>query len=113
MGLTLRVTMLLFRHQQRAGDNKMTTKLHKQYEGCYRTDSVNGQFGQIKRIAAMRGRHAAPGTEWRVEIRDSETGNLRRYAGIWPTRREALRECAEVLGPAEQQFIAALGPCGK
>lgn len=36
---------------------------------------------------------------WHVEIRDSDTGTLRRYAGIWPTLRSAKAEAEHVLSP--------------
>lgn len=64
-------------------------KLRKHYGGCYRTPSVNGRFGQIKK--------ATNPTSWLAEIRDSETGAIIRYAGYWPTLKSANEEVASLL----------------
>ena len=53
------------------------------YPGCYRVKLASPKyFLQIKR----RGR------EWLSEIRESETGTLVCYRGIWPTLRDAIDE---------------------
>lgn len=61
-------------------------KLKKHYPGCYRTETVHGRFGQIKR----------DGREWKAEIR-SRSGDLERYAGIWGTRKDAVDEVEHIL----------------
>lgn len=66
-------------------------QLHKHDDGCYRTDSVAGLFGQVRKLQTRRG------AEWRAEIRNSDTGAFVRHAGIWPKRRAALRELEAIL----------------
>ena len=57
-------------------------KLKKHYEGCYRI-SFGDVFGQIKKVRR---------SQWQAEVRDTQTGQLIRYAGLWNTRREAIEE---------------------
>jgi hypothetical protein len=66
-------------------------KLHRHDEGCYRTDTVGGRFGQIRKLQTRRG------AEWKAEIRNSETGAFVRAAGHWPKLRAALLECEAIL----------------
>lgn len=47
----------------------------------------NYRFGQIKR----------EGRRWTAEIRESQTGALVRFAGIWATKRDAVEECEHIL----------------
>lgn len=56
----------------------------KHYPGCYRVRRADGAeiFGQIKKF----------GRKWRAEIRNTDTGNLVREAGIWPTLNDARDE---------------------
>lgn len=73
-------------------------RFHQHGPEVIRTDSISGRFGQIRKVAALGTRERpARGVEWKAEIRIAETGGLVRYAGIWPTRRAALRECEEIL----------------
>jgi len=54
------------------------------YPGCYRVKLADPKyFAQIKQI----GKH-----QWLNEIRESETGILVGYAGIWDTVRDAVDE---------------------
>lgn len=62
-------------------------KLHKHYRGCYRTETVNGKFGQIKKV----------NLKWVAEIRSSDTGNLLRFAGVWSSRKDAVEEVEHIL----------------
>lgn len=59
--------------------------VQQHYHGCYRWTIDGEQFGQVKR----------DGHQWKAEIRESSTGSLIRYAGIWPTLREALAELVD------------------
>jgi len=43
-------------------------------------------------------------TKWYADVRDSRTGNLKRYAGIWNTRRDAIEEAEDLL----RQYAAIL-----
>lgn len=54
---------------------------------CYRVSGNGDRFGQIKR----------DGREWHAEIRDTESGSLVRFAGIWNTRRDAIEEVEFIL----------------
>lgn len=63
-------------------------KFTKWMRGYYRL-SDETRFAGIK--------HERDG--WHVEIRDSDTGTLQRYAGIWPTLKDAREEAARVLNP--------------
>ena len=55
----------------------------KHYPGCYRVRMENSDiFGQIKRS----------GRKWNAEIRYTATGELKHFAGIWSTKREAVQE---------------------
>ena len=56
-------------------------KLKKHYEGCYRIN-YGDIFGQIKKVKRT----------WQAEVRNTKTGQLIRYAGLWNTRREAIEE---------------------
>ena len=60
----------------------MQATIRKHYPGCYRlSPPTDEEFGQVKRH----------GREWHAEIRFSN-GDLKRYAGIWNTRRETVEE---------------------
>lgn len=54
----------------------------KQYSGSYRLTISHGRFAQIRKSTGA----------WLVEIRISDTGELVRYAGLWPTLAEAKAE---------------------
>jgi hypothetical protein len=56
--------------------------------GAYRIRLTPAHFGQIIR----RGR------EWHAEVRYVDTGVLKRYAGIWGTRRDAVEELLHIGG---------------
>ena len=62
-------------------------KLTKLYKGFYRVH-VDGSddFGQIMKEKS----------KWYAEIRDSD-GVIRRYAGIWNTRQDAVQEVERLL----------------
>lgn len=64
-------------------------KLTKLYAGCYRLSAHLAwtAFGHIRRNGQL----------WEAEIRDTETGNLRRPAGLWATRAAAAQECCDLL----------------
>ena len=67
------------------------TTVAKHYDGCFRVRTDNeSRFGQIKR----------EGREWHAEIRDKQSGQIIRYAGIWSTKRDAVEECCDILGRA-------------
>ena len=82
-------------------------KFEKWMRGYYRLSS-EAQFAGI--------RHQRDG--WHIEIRDSATGTLQRYAGIWRTLRDARAEAEHALNPtplieifgdiAAQRRIAAI-----
>jgi hypothetical protein len=62
--------------------------LRKIYAGCYRYSStLSFAFGHIRRNGAL----------WQADIRNSETGDLIRCAGLWATRREAQDEVRDLL----------------
>jgi|DEB0MinimDraft_3_1074331.scaffolds.fasta_scaffold245806_1 hypothetical protein len=65
----------------------MTIKTSKHYQGCYRISNGSAEFGQIRK----------QGREWHAEIRNMQTGDLVRYAGIWSTKRDAVDECLFIL----------------
>ncbi|KKN40169.1 hypothetical protein LCGC14_0736010 [marine sediment metagenome] len=67
-------------------------RFQKWMRGYYRL-SADTQFAGIRRDR----------DGWHVEIRDSATGTLQRYAGIWPTLREARDEAEHVLSTAEAE----------
>jgi hypothetical protein len=52
------------------------------YKGCWRITLNPDDFGQVKREGRM----------WLGEVRDTNTGNLLRYAGLWHSRRAAIEE---------------------
>lgn len=54
---------------------------------CYRVSCNGACFGQIKR----------DGREWHAEIRDTESGHLVRFAGVWRTRCDAIEEVEFIL----------------
>lgn len=61
------------------------------YSGCYRVRWDDGKrlhvFGQIKKC----------GQQWHADIRKTETGELQRYAGVWPTLKAAREEVEAIL----------------
>jgi hypothetical protein len=61
-------------------------KFKKWMAGYYRLSAET-------KFAGIRREHDG----WHVEIRDSYTGTLQRYAGIWPTLRIAKAEAALIL----------------
>jgi len=63
----------------------MTVRMHR--TGVYRLSNGGDRFGQVRRV----------GREWHAEIRETETGTLVRFAGIWRTRRDAVEEIQHVL----------------
>ena len=54
---------------------------------CYRVSCNGDRFGQIRKH----------GREWHAEIRDTESGSLIRFAGVWRTRRDATEEIESIL----------------
>lgn len=66
----------------------MAATIKKHYIGCYRVTYPDAyEFGQIKH----------EGRNWLAEIRDTETGRIVRFAGIWKTKHEAIEECEFIL----------------
>ena len=69
----------------------LSIKIH--YQGCYRiSDERNVEdpfsvFGQIYK----------DGRKWIAEIRYSESGDIKRYAGIWDTKKDAIEEVVFII----------------
>jgi len=61
--------------------------IEKHYQGCYRVRDGGEFFGQVKR----------EGRTWVAEIRETNSGDLMRYAGIWSSKRDAVEECESIL----------------
>ena len=61
--------------------------LRKHCSGVYRVTLTEDVFGQIQRNVD---------DEWVAEVRDTHTGNLKRYAGMWKSRREAYDELVSI-----------------
>ena len=67
--------------------------IKKHYQGCYRiSDERNVEdpfsvFGQIYK----------DGRKWIAEIRYSESGDIKRYAGIWDTKKDAIEEVVFII----------------
>lgn len=53
--------------------------------GRYRMTLGDTEFGQVKR----------DGREWIAEVREIETGVIVRFAGVWPSLREAAAELVD------------------
>lgn len=64
----------------------MTTTLKKHGNG-YRVSANKSVFGQIKKNGHM----------WEAEIRETKTGDLVRFAGIWKTLADAKDECDHII----------------
>ena len=64
----------------KSGDRVVVRKHHR---GCYRLRLTADDFGQVRRESPH---------QWLAEVRKAETGDLIRYAGFWPTRRQAIEE---------------------
>ena len=80
----------------------MTTKFKKHHKGCYRLSLTDGMFIQIRRYRQTPVSFFNPeykpdstGREWGVEVRN-ESGSIIRYAGFWPTLKEAKEEALHV-----------------
>jgi hypothetical protein len=58
---------------------------------CRRASMGKGQFAQLVWPYPLERRHVL------VEIRETVSGNLLRYGGIWPTIREAQEEACYLL----------------
>lgn len=75
-------------------------KIKMLYKGCYRTETVRGRFGQIKKKPgywdSKYGCAVYVAAGWHSEIRDS-SGELQRYAGVWPTLKDAVEEVEHIL----------------
>ena len=61
--------------------------IEKHYQGCYRISDGGEIFGQIKK----------DGRKWIAEIRYSESGDIKRYAGIWDTKKDAIEEVVTII----------------
>ena len=61
--------------------------IEKHYQGCYRISDGGEIFGQIKK----------DGRKWIAEIRYSESGDIKRYAGIWDTKKDAIEEVVFII----------------
>ena len=65
----------------------MTVTIKKHTSTTYRASNGTAHFGQFKRV----------GREWHAEIRETETGVLVRYAGIWDRKADAVEEIEYIL----------------
>lgn len=54
--------------------------------GYYKLTADNGFFSNIRR----------EGNKWHADIR-KPSGEIKRYAGIWQTRRDAIEEAKDIL----------------
>ena len=61
--------------------------IQKHYPGCFRVSDGGEIFGQIKK----------DGRKWTAEIRYSESGDIKRYAGIWSTKKDAIEEVVGII----------------
>ena len=81
----------------------MEPRLIKQRAGCYRTESINGYFGQIVKRTGSWGEKFGcavyTSAGWHAEVRNSETGDIVRLAGIWDTRESAYSELRSLIDP--------------
>ncbi len=71
----------------------------KHFDGCFRSDSVTNHhgvrhFGQIKK----------DGRNWDAEIRNSETGKIDRFAGIWTSKKDAVEEIKFILNQPDYSY---------
>ena len=80
----------------------MNTRKH--YEGCYRTKTVNGFFGQIKKSTAPLSIRERAG-KWHAEIRRAD-GTLSQYCGIWHTKKSAINEVESVLNGTSSLYTS-------
>jgi hypothetical protein len=64
----------------------MNKTLRVHVPGIYRVTLSGDRFGQIKR----------DGREWIAEVRDTNTGTLMRFAGLWKTRKDAFEELVTI-----------------
>lgn len=70
----------------------------KLYEGCYRVrQDGSWAFGQITRKSG--------GKKWEAELRKVATGDLIRFAGVWPTKGDAVAECEHHLSKVEYKLM--------
>lgn len=60
----------------------MTIEIKKYSPTTYRVVADTSIFGQIKRVDQ----------KWHAEYRETETGTLIKFAGIWVTRQDAIDE---------------------
>ena len=58
------------------------TNLRKHRPGCYRETINETQFAQ----------YTKEGRYWKAEIRNTESGEVTRYAGIWNSLKDAREE---------------------
>ena len=70
----------------------------KHYTGCYRVSDKDAKlFGQVRKNNVVNAETGSILPGWIAEIRYSETGVIKRYAGIWRTKKEAIEEVTFVL----------------
>ena len=60
--------------------NGKTAELRKYYQGCYRVTLNDELFGQIKKN----------GRDWEVQVRYTDSGNIKRFFGLWGTLKQAI-----------------------
>lgn len=74
----------------------MTKNLRRHYTGCYRvTLNDDSQFAQILRASKRADGTYQPqsdGREWMVEIRRTASGELARFAGVFPSLKAAVAD---------------------
>ena len=76
-------------NQTDSADSKPAYTIERIISGNYRVHSVTdmGMFGIVRREGPR---------EWHAKIMHSD-GSLRRYAGIWSTRKDAIEEVQDII----------------
>ena len=73
--------------------NEITIKKH--YPGCYRISFVDER--RREEPFSIFGQIIKDGRKWIAEIRYSSSGDIKRYAGIWNTKKEAIEEVVFII----------------
>lgn len=85
-------------------EGKQMAELRKHFRGCYRITLSGNRFGQITKgryytsVGGLQDRFEQDnkGRFWSAEIRASDTGTLLRYAGVWPSLKDAVEELTTI-----------------
>ena len=75
------------------GIEKITIKRH--FPSCYRISFVDERMGEDS--FSIFGQIIKDGRKWIAEIRYSSSGDIKRYAGIWNTKKEAIEEVVFII----------------